>query len=156
LKDLLIKNISAMKKRVLLIEDNVDDIDLTLRAFKKNHFTNEIDVVYDGAEALAYFNKIKSKHIIENTIPALILLDIKLPKIDGIEVLKSLRNDNLTKLIPIVMLTSSSEEVDLKKSYDYGANSYILKPIDFNSFVEVVNCLGLYWLFYNQTPSCEK
>ena len=140
-----------MKKKILLIEDNVDDIDLTLRAFRKNHYNNIIDIAHDGVEALEYINNINCNQIYENTIPALILLDIKLPKIDGLEVLKSLRSDKLTKLTPIVMLTSSNEEIDLKKSYEFGANSYILKPIDFNSFVEVVNCLGLYWLFYNQT-----
>jgi len=140
-----------MERKVLLIDDNVDDVDLTLRAFKKNNFKNEIVIAYDGAEALEYLYTSDSDGNKIN-IPALILLDIKLPKVDGLEVLKHIRNIEITKYIPLVMLTSSTEEGDLVTAYELGANSYIKKPIDFNSFVQVINCMGLYWLLYNEMP----
>jgi two-component system response regulator len=140
-----------MERKVLLIDDNVDDVDLTLRAFRKNNFKNEIVIAYDGAEALEYLYTTDSEGSKIN-IPSLILLDIKLPKVDGLEVLKHIRNIEITKYIPIVMLTSSTEERDLITAYELGANSYIKKPIDFNSFVEVINCMGLYWLLFNELP----
>jgi CheY-like chemotaxis protein len=140
-----------MERKVLLIDDNVDDVDLTLRAFRKNNFKNEIVIAYDGAEALEYLYTTNKEGNMIN-IPSLILLDIKLPKVDGLEVLKHIRNIEITKYIPLVMLTSSTEERDLITAYELGANSYIKKPIDFNSFVEVVNCLGLYWLLFNELP----
>lgn len=140
-----------MERKVLLIDDNVDDVDLTLRAFRKNNFKNEIIIAYDGAEALEYLYTTNKEGNMIN-IPSLILLDIKLPKVDGLEVLKHIRNIEITKFIPLVMLTSSTEERDLITAYELGANSYIKKPIDFNSFVEVVNCLGLYWLLFNELP----
>ena len=140
-----------MKRKVLLIEDNIDDVDLTLRAFRKNNFKNEITVAYDGAEALEYLESTESDDYKKDT-PALILLDIKLPKIDGLEVLKYIRTNKFTRLVPVVMLTSSREERDISRSYELGANSYIRKPIDFNSFVEAITCIGLYWLFFNEIP----
>lgn len=140
-----------MERKVLLIDDNIDDVDLTLRAFRKNNFKNEIVVAYDGAEALEYLYT-TDKDGNKINIPSLILLDIKLPKVDGLEVLKHIRNIEITKYIPLVMLTSSTEERDLITAYELGANSYIKKPIDFNSFVEVVNCMGLYWLLFNELP----
>ncbi len=140
-------------KRILLVEDNPDDVELTLRAFKKNNIMNEVVVKRDGAEALDFFfgkNGVAGKET--NGMPSVILLDLKLPKIDGIEVLKKLRSDGRTKLIPIVILTSSKEQKDLIDSYNLGANSYIRKPVDFNHFAEAVKQLGLYWLILNEAP----
>lgn len=140
-------------KTILLVEDNVDDEALTLRALNKNHLANTIDVVRDGAEALdyifcrgAYADKDQTKR------PQLILLDIKLPKIDGLEVLKIIREDERSRHIPVVMLTTSTEESDIATSYDNGANSFIRKPVDFKEFVEAVTQLGIYWLAINQIP----
>ena len=143
-----------MKKQFLvLVEDRPDDIDLTLRALKKNNIANEVVVLHDGSEALDYFfatGKYAGRNLDER--PAVILLDIKLPKVDGLQVLKRLRADERTKLIPVVILTSSKEERDLVESYSLGANSYIVKPVDFESFVNAVSELGLYWLLLNQPP----
>jgi two-component system response regulator len=138
------------KKVILLVEDNPDDVELTLRVFKKNKILNEVVVAHDGEEALKYLLDE------ESIIPAVILLDIKLPKVDGLEVLKRIRADQRTKLIPVVILTSSKEEVDLVQGYNNGANSYIRKPVDFEKFTYVVNNLSLYWLVLNETPSVQK
>ena len=140
-------------KKILLIEDNADDIELTLRAFKKNNILNEIIVKSDGMAALDFFfgeNGIAGNHNVE--LPILILLDLKIPKIDGIDVLKRLRTDERTKLIPIVILTSSKEPNDLLSCYQLGCNSYIRKPVDFNRFTEMVRELGFYWLMMNEVP----
>jgi two-component system response regulator len=140
-------------KKILLVEDNPDDIELTLRAFKKNNIMNEIVVKRDGAEALDYFfgkDGIADKG--NNGLPAVILLDLKLPKIDGLAVLKKLRSDERTKLIPIVILTSSKEQDDVVNGYKLGCNSYIRKPVDFNQFADAVKQLGLYWLILNEVP----
>lgn len=140
-------------RRILLIEDNPDDVELTLRAFKRSNITNEVVVKRDGAEALDFFfgkDGVADKG--NNGFPAVILLDLKLPKIDGLEVLKRLRADERTKLIPIVILTSSKEQSDLVNGYQLGCNSYIRKPVDFNQFAEAVRQLGLYWLILNEAP----
>ncbi|MGB5218227.1 MAG: response regulator [Smithella sp.] len=140
-------------KKILLVEDNADDIELTLRAFKKNNILNEIIVKSDGMEALEFFfgeNGIVGNHKAE--LPTLILLDLKIPKIDGIDVLKRLRTDERTKLIPVVILTSSKEPTDLLSCYQLGCNSYIRKPVDFMLFTEMVRELGFYWLMMNEVP----
>lgn len=140
-------------KTILLIEDNEDDIQLTLRAFKKENIVNEICVVRDGEEALEYlFCNGRYKDRDPEETPAVILLDLKLPKLNGIEVLKRIRADKASSLIPVVILTSSKEESDLINGYDSGCNSYIRKPVDFDEFVESVRQLGMYWLLLNESP----
>jgi CheY-like chemotaxis protein len=138
---------------ILLVEDNPNDVELTLRALKKNNLTNKVHVVKDGAEALEYIfaNGAYAHRKIEDH-PRVILLDLKLPKVDGLEVLRQIKSDERTKMIPVVVLTSSKEERDLVESYKLGANSYITKPVDFDSFVKAVAELGLYWLLLNQPP----
>ena len=129
---------------IVLVEDNPDDEALTLRALKKNGIANDVVVLRDGAEALAFL------HAPNAPSPHLVLLDLKLPRIDGLEVLRRLRHEPRTALLPIVVLTSSNEERDLVESYRLGANSYIRKPVDFEQFTEAVRQLGLYWLVLNQ------
>jgi CheY-like chemotaxis protein len=136
-------------KKILLVEDNPDDVALTLRAFKKNNIMNEIIVAKDGAEALAL---LLDKNL---ELPALVLLDLKLPKVGGLEVLEKIRATPETKLIPVVILTSSKEEADLTNGYKSGCNSYIRKPVDFVQFAEAVKTLGLYWLVLNEGPPKE-
>jgi two-component system response regulator len=141
------------KKTILLVEDNPDDEILTIRALKKNNILNEVVVARDGAEALDFLfgtGQYADRDIKET--PQVVLLDLKLPKLDGLEVLRRLRKDERTKLLPIVVLTSSTEEQDMIESYSLGANSYILKPVDFNQFAEAIRQLGLYWLVLNETP----
>lgn len=140
-------------KIILLIEDNPDDEALTLRALKKNNILNDVVVVRDGAEALDFLfgtGAHAGRDVTQQ--PHLILLDLKLPKIDGLEVLRRLRSDARTRLQPVVILTTSSEEHDIVASYQLGANSYIRKPVDFEQFIEAVRQLGLYWLVLNVTP----
>lgn len=140
-------------KIILLVEDNPDDEALTLRAFKKNNIGNDVVVARDGAEALDYFFGTGSYAGRDmGVMPAITLLDLKLPKIDGLEVLRRLRGDERTKLLPVVILTSSNEDQDLINGYRLGANSYIRKPVDFGQFVEAVRQLGLYWLVLNESP----
>ncbi len=142
---------------ILLVEDNSHDIELTLHAFQKNHIANRVHVVRDGAEALEYaFCTGAYADRDRNNIPRLILLDIKLPKIDGIEVLRQLKANPLTRLIPVVVLTASRQESDLMETYEVGVNSYIVKPVDFGQFVEAIRNLGLYWLILNELPSNLK
>ena len=143
----------ANDKIILLVEDNPDDEALTLRALAKNNIKNAVLVVRDGAEALDYLHaggKYTGRDATE--LPQVVLLDLKLPKIDGLEVLRRLRADPRTKPIPIVVLTSSKEEQDVIRSYDLGANSYVRKPVDFTQFAEGVRQLGLYWLVLNEAP----
>lgn len=145
------------KKIILLVEDNPDDVELTLRALKKNNIQNEVVVARDGAEALDYLfgtGKYAGRH--PGVMPQVVLLDLKLPKMDGLEVLRRLREDDRTRLLPIVILTSSKEEQDLISGYSRGANSYIRKPVDFNQFSEAVRQLGLYWLLLNEAPPVQK
>ena len=135
---------------ILLVEDNPKDLELTLHALKKNNLANEIHVARDGAEALDFFFG-PNAHGRSNK-PRLILMDLKLPKVSGIEVLKQLKSNSETKSIPIVVLTSSTTEKDIAECYEFGANSYLRKPIDFNSFVESAKTIGLYWLLMNKIP----
>ena len=140
-------------KYILLVEDNPDDELLTLRALRKNRVANEVVVVRDGAEALNYlFGEGDYADRDTNEMPAVILLDLKLPKIDGLEVLRRIREDKQTMLLPVVILTSSNEEQDLINGYMNGANSYLRKPIGFEEFAEVVRQLHLYWLVINEPP----
>jgi two-component system response regulator len=136
---------------ILLVEDNRDDEELTLRALAKSKITNPVVVVHDGVEALDWmFRRGAYASRAEHEIPQVVLLDLKLPKIDGLEVLRELRANEATKLVPVVILTSSVEEQDLVRGYGLGANSYIRKPVDFTQFVEAVRQLGLYWLVLNE------
>ena len=139
------------EKIILLVEDNPDDVDLTLRAFKRNNILNKVIVARDGAEALDYFTgtgMYEGRNIKE--LPVVTLLDLKLPKIDGLEVLKRIRENEITRLLPVVILTSSIEEQDLIDGYKLGANSYVRKPVDFNEFIKAIKLLGLYWLIWNK------
>jgi two-component system response regulator len=139
---------------ILLIEDNPEDVEITLRAFRKHHIANRIHVVRDGEEALECLfstGRYAENSPCQNT--RLILLDLKLPKVDGLEILQKCKSDPRTKHIPIVVLTSSREEQDLARSYDYGVNSYVVKPVDFPQFTDAVRQLGLYWMLLNQTPA---
>lgn len=140
------------EKLILLVEDNPDDELLMLRALKKNRIENRVVIARDGVEALNYLFS-TGEHERNNSAASLqlILLDLKLPKINGLEVLKRLRADQRTKYIPVVVLTSSTEERDMISSYDLGANSFVRKPVDFNEFVEAANQLGMYWLLINRT-----
>ena len=136
---------------ILLVEDNPDDEMLALRAFKKNNITNEVNVARDGVEALDFLfgrGAYQGRDLTQQ--PSLILLDLKLPKMDGLEVLKALRANEHTRLIPVVVMTTSKGEDDLVRSYSYGANSYIRKPVDFNQFIDAVRQVGLYWLVLNE------
>jgi len=143
-----------MSERVIvLVEDNRTDEELALRALKKTNIVNPIVVLRDGAEALDYmFHRGKYSNISSTQIVQVVLLDLKLPKMDGLEVLAALRSDERTKLVPVVVLTSSDEESDLVRSYGLGANSYVRKPVDFVQFAEAVRQLGLYWMLINQPP----
>ncbi len=138
---------------ILLVEDNANDVRLTLHAFKRHKLVNRIHVVRDGAEALEFLFCIGAyaERSIDD-VPKVVLLDLKLPKVDGLEVLRHIKADPRTRAIPVVMLTSSREERDIVESYQLGVNSYIVKPVDFEQFSEVARLLGLYWLLLNEVP----
>ncbi|MEM9859394.1 MAG: response regulator [Bacteroidota bacterium] len=136
-----------MNKPILLVEDNEDDVILTMRALKKKNIMNEVVVASDGVEALELLFGTEEK---EALVPSLILLDLKMPKMDGLDVLKAINENEQTKMLPVVVLTTSDEEDDMVKSYRLGANSYIRKPVDFDRFLEAVGQLGLYWLVLNE------
>src|SRR5690348_3065918 len=141
------------KKVILLVEDNPDDVALTLRAFKKSNIANEIVIAGDGVEALDFVFGTGSHAGRDTRVqPEVVLLDLKLPKLNGFEVLKALRSDERTRLLPVVILTSSREQQDIVQGYGLGANSYVRKPVEFEKFVEAVLSLGLYWLVVNQHP----
>ncbi len=144
---------SIQAKRILLVEDNPDDETLTLKSFKKANILNEVVVAHDGAEALDYLagsGAFEGRDVTD--LPALILLDLKLPRVDGIQLLRKIRDDDNTALVPVVVLTSSDEETDLLKSYKAGANSYVRKPVEFDRFSAAIQQLGLYWLLVNEAP----
>jgi two-component system response regulator len=138
---------------ILLVEDNPQDAELTIRALRKHNLANQLIAVEDGAEALEFIfcrGKYGDREI--GHTPRVVLLDLKLPKVDGLEVLRALKQDERTRTIPVVVLTSSREDPDIKKAYALGANSYVVKPVDFDAFAEAVSNLGLYWLLVNQPP----
>jgi two-component system response regulator len=144
-------------KIILLVEDNPDDVALTLRALKKNNIANEVVVAGDGEEALEYLmatGKYAGRNVAD--MPQVVLLDLKLPKVGGLEVLRAVRADPRTRTQPVVVLTSSTEERDIISGYELGANSYIRKPVDFDQFLEAVRQLGLYWLVLNQAPPSNR
>jgi two-component system response regulator len=144
-------------KIILLVEDNPDDVVLTIRAFKKNNLSNKVIVAKDGVEALDYlFGKGVYAGRDAKDTPVVVLLDLKLPKIDGLEVLRSIRQNEFTHLLPVVILTSSAEEQDMINGYKLGANSYIRKPVDYDQFSEAIKYLGLYWLVWNEPPPRVK
>jgi two-component system, response regulator len=142
---------------ILIVEDTPQDLELALRALKKANITNRIHVARDGAEALEFIfcEGAYADRKLENG-PKVILLDLKLPKVDGLEVLKRIKNDPRTKTIPVVVLTSSKEQSDVVESYKLGVNSYIVKPVNFEQFAKAVQDLGMYWLLLNQPPKVEK
>jgi len=139
--------VSIQEVEILLVEDNDEDLELTLRALRHHRVTNRIHVVRDGAEALEFFRS----HMTQ--LPRIVLLDLKLPKVSGIEVLEAIRADERTRALPVVVLTSSREELDVTRCYALGVNSYIVKPVDFDAFVKAVAEVGLYWLLLNQPPA---
>jgi CheY-like chemotaxis protein len=147
----------SVLKKILMVEDNPNDIELTMEALSENNIANAIDTARDGEEALDYLyckGKFSSR---PSQNPAVILLDLKLPKVDGLEVLRTIRGDAGLKMIPVVILTSSREESDLIESYRLGVNAYVVKPVDFNEFVQAIRTLGLFWAIINEPPPvCGK
>ncbi len=141
------------RKMILLVEDNPDDEELTLRALRKNNIMNEVLVARDGEEALTclFGNEPFADHDVD-LLPAVVLLDLKLPKVSGIEILRRIRSTPRTRRLPVVVLTSSKEERDLNEAYDLGVNSYICKPVDFDSFSQAIGHLGMYWVLFNEMP----
>jgi CheY-like chemotaxis protein len=142
----------AELKQIVLAEDNANDVELTVNALRKNHVINEIVVVRDGAETLDYLYKRKGFAERAGANPALVLLDLKMPKVDGIEVLRQIKMDSTLKSIPVVMLTSSREEQDLVRSYELGVNAYVVKPVEFHQFMDAVKLLGGFWAVINEPP----
>lgn len=139
-------------KRILLVEDNENDIELTLTALQECRLRNEVEVVRDGAEALDYIYRRGQYSGRTDCLPCVILLDLKMPKVDGIEVLRQIKSDPALKHIPVVMLTSSREEKDLVMSYDLGVNAFVVKPVDFDQFLEAIRALGMFWAIVNEAP----
>ncbi len=142
----------AELKRILLAEDNPKDVELTLMALEEHHLANEVIVVSDGAEALDYLYRRGKFALRDDTNPVVVLLDLKMPKVDGLEVLRTVKADDRMKKIPVVILTSSREERDLIESYKLGVNAYVVKPVDFRQFVEAVKELGVFWAVINEPP----
>ena len=140
---------------ILLVEDNPDDVALTMRALKSHNITNDVVVAKDGVQALDYLFGAKASPAVEE-LPAVVLLDLKLPKVNGLEVLQRIRADERTRLLPVVILTSSDEERDVISGYRLGANSYVRKPVDFVEFTEAAKQLGLYWLLMNRAPPMPR
>ncbi len=142
-----------MEVEILIVEDNPNDAEMAIRALKRNNLTNKVLVVTDGEEALDFIFS-RGKYIMRKKCvrPRMVLLDLKLPKIDGLEVLKEIKGNPETRIIPVIILTSSKQEKDLVESYNLGVNSYIVKPVEFEKFVDAVNELGMYWLLLNQQP----
>ena len=143
------------EKVVLLVEDNPDDMELTVRAFRKSNIGNRVVVVQDGAEAVSWLLEPGPDGAMR-PLPEVVLLDLKLPRLDGLEVLRRIRSDPRTKLLPVVVLTSSNEERDMVESYRLGANSYVRKPVEFSEFVDASRQLGLYWLVLNRPPPAGR
>jgi len=141
-----------MLKPILLVEDNPHDLELTLIALSKSQLANEVVVVRDGAEALDYLHRRGEFATRQQGSPAVILLDLKLPKVDGLEVLKEIRHTEGLRAVPVVMLTSSKEEQDVVRSYQLGVNAYVVKPVDFNEFVRAIGDLGIFWAVLNEPP----
>jgi CheY-like chemotaxis protein len=139
-------------KRIMLVEDNLKDVDLTLAALAEHHLANEVVTARDGAEALDYLCRRGAHAGRDDTLPAVVLLDIKMPKLDGIEVLRRMKSDPGLKRVPVVMLTSSKEEPDLAACYDLGVNAYVVKPVDFTQFVDAVKQVGAFWAVLNEPP----
>ena len=139
-------------KPILLVEDSPNDVELTLAALAENHLANEVVVVRDGAEALDYLKQRGMFRLRGKGNPAVVLLDLKLPKVDGLEVLREIKNDPELRAIPVVMLTSSREEQDLTRSYNLGVNAYVVKPVEFSRFVDSIKELGLFWAVINEPP----
>jgi len=138
---------------ILLVEDNPQDAELMVRALKKHNLSNQLFTVEDGAEALDFiFNRGKYEHTDISNAPKVVFLDLKLPKVDGLEVLRLLKQDDRTRTIPVVIVTSSCEDPDIRTAYSLGANSYVVKPIDFEGFAEAMSNLGFYWLLINKNP----
>jgi two-component system, response regulator len=136
---------------ILLVEDNPDDVTLTMRAFRKNNIGNEMAVAHDGEEALRYLIPDAATGTVVAPLPLMVLLDINLPKVNGLDVLRRIRSHERSKHLPVVVLTTSSEERDIVESYDLGANSYVRKPVVFESFIDAIRVLGLYWLLVNES-----
>ena len=148
---------SRSKKTILLVEDNPDDRDLTIRAFERHKISNQVVIAEDGEEALDYlFMTGRSKDRDPEANPTVVLLDLKLPKVMGLDVLRRMRADERTRRMPVVVLTSSNEERDIITSYDLGANSFVRKPVDFSQFLEAARQLGLYWLMLNEPPEGDR
>ena len=139
-------------RRILLVEDDTHDVELTLTALRQNRLINDVDVARDGAQALDYLYR-RNGHATRNgTNPALILLDLKLPKVDGLEVLRQVKSDAALKMIPVIILTSSREEQDVVRGYELGVNAYVVKPVDFSAFIDAVKLLGGFWAVVNEPP----
>src|SRR5215204_2485934 len=145
----------TQRKRILFVEDSLNDVELTLSALGESHLVNEVVVVRDGAEALDYLYRRGVYTLRDNENPVLILLDLKMPKVDGLEVLRQIKQDEKLNPIPVVMMTSSHEERDIVESYRLGVNAYVVKPIDFAQFTEAVKTLGLFWVIINQPPTAS-
>jgi len=143
-------------KRILLVEDNPKDVELTLAALEESHLANEVIVARDGAEALDYLCRRGAHAERPDALPAVVLLDLKMPKVDGLEVLRQMKSDALLKQIPVVMLTSSREEPDLARSYALGVSAYVVKPVDFQQFVSSIKTIGCFWAVINHPPPASR